>query len=334
MGLPIYRRGSAGPAYPEPVAEDLTIVMYHYVRNFARTRYPRIKGLDVAGFRRQLDHLSGRFTIVSMQDVLAAAAGVAALPAAAALLTFDDGYAEHYDVVFPILHERRLQGSFFPPVEPVVDGVMLDVNRVHFILASVDTPQLVGAAIDAEVRGAADDRLETVEAYRAAWAVANRFDDAETIYVKRMLQTALPPDVRHRIAAALFARFVSADEQAFAGELYLTRDQARVMVADGMFFGSHGRAHLWLNHADRPTQEAEIDGSLAFLADIGMPIDDGWVMCYPYGGWSDDLLGVLRQRRCAVGLTTRVATARVGSRLDGADDPLLLPRYDTNDFPQ
>lgn len=311
------------------MAQPITIVMYHYVREFSRTRYPEIKGLDVSGFRRQIDHLSANHTIVRMEDVMAAAAG-ADLPPDAALLTFDDGYAEHHDVVFAILHDLGLQGSFFPPVTPIRDAQLLDVNRVHFILASADSAAELTTAIDGEIDARrAEHGLRSPAEYRTEWAHPNRFDDADTIYVKRMLQTALPPELREEIARGLFERYVTADEAAFAAELYLSRDQAREMVANGMHFGSHGVSHRWLNRVDRDTQIEEVDGSLNFLADLGMPVDRGWAMCYPYGGWDDSLLDVVRERNCSIGVTTEVATADLT-----VDDRLTLPRYDTNDFPQ
>ncbi len=312
------------------MGQDLTIVMYHYVRDFARSWYPDIKGLDVAGFRRQLDHLTSRFQIVRMEDVIDAVRGTNELPPDAALLTFDDGYADHFDVVFPILHDRGIQGSFFPPVAPVRDGTLLDVNRVHYILASTDDPAPIAATIDEAVEASQENAdVQTVADYRAAWAHPNRFDDAETIYIKRMLQTALPVDLRESVARDLFARFVSVDEATFAAELYMTRDQARHMVRSGMYFGSHGTSHVWLNHADDATRRTEINGSLDFLAELGMPTEDSWVMCYPFGGWDAELANLLREYHCTVGLTTRVATAKIG-----VDDPLALPRFDTNDFPQ
>lgn len=61
--------------------------------------------------------------------------------------------------------------------------------------------------------------------------------------VKRLLQVALPRPVRSRIAARLFARFVSVDETAFAEELYLSLDQLRLMWRCGMEVGGHGDAH-------------------------------------------------------------------------------------------
>jgi peptidoglycan/xylan/chitin deacetylase (PgdA/CDA1 family) len=312
------------------MSTELTIVMYHYVRNFKTSRYPNIKGLEYTGFLNQIDYLSRNYTIVRMEDVVDAQRSGAKLPENAALLTFDDGYAEHYDLVFPALHDRKLQGSFFAPVEPVRDAKLLDVNRVHFVLASCDDPARLGSYIDEQVEARREQlNLDEVSAYRAKWAIANRFDDAETIYVKRMLQTALPEAFRNEIAAALFAQYVSNDEAAFASELYITRDQAKLMQSSGMYFGSHGFSHYWLNQIPRETQIHEVDSSLEFLRDIGSPVDDFWVMCYPFGGWNDGLLDVLNSRQCTLGLTTEVATADLVKHA-----PLTLPRYDTNDFPQ
>ncbi|NBN79439.1 polysaccharide deacetylase family protein [Microvirga tunisiensis] len=309
----------------------LTVVMYHYVRDFSRTRHPGIRGLDLAGFRRQLDHLQAHYTVVTVADVLAARRGERPLPATAALLTFDDAYAEHYALVFPELHARGLQGVFFAPVDPVCHGRLLDVNRVHFVLAAAPgrVDELVGL-VEAAVEDARGDfDLEPLDTYRATWAHPSRFDDAWTIYIKRMLQTALPETLRNRIAGQLFARFVSADEATFAAELYMSEAQARLMRDCGMAFGAHGASHCWLNQVPRDRQEQEIDASLAFLKRIGAPVEDHWLIAYPYGGWNEGLLDVLRARGCSLGFTVEPALADLATR-----DPLLLPRLDTNDLPQ
>jgi hypothetical protein len=96
-----------------------------------------------------------------------------------------------------------------------------------------------------------------------------------------------------------------------------------------MYFGSHGATHQWLNRVDPAKLEREIDTSLQFLSGLGMPVEDHWVMCYPFGAHDPEVVELLRARHCTVGLTTEVATAVIGEH-----DPLLLPRYDTNDFPQ
>ena len=74
----------------------LHIVMYHYVRNLAASRYPRIKGLDLDLFRRQVMFLKENFNIISCEQLLEAAAGGACFPDNSVLLTFDDGYIDFY----------------------------------------------------------------------------------------------------------------------------------------------------------------------------------------------------------------------------------------------
>lgn len=307
---------------------DLTVVMYHYVRDLKQSRYPGIKGLELSRFRSQLRYLGDNYQFVTMAEVVHSLRTGAALPERAALMTFDDGYLEHYELCFPLLADAGIQGCFFPPVAPVRDRVLLDVNRVHFILAVKDSETLA-AAIDRQVEeNRAAFHLQTVAEYRAEWAKPNRFDTAETIYVKRMLQVALPETLRNCIAQALFAQFVARDEDEFSAELYCSAEQLRDMQSAGMYVGSHGCDHVWLNAVDADKQRAEVLGSLEFLRSIGSPVDDYWAIAYPYGGWNESMLGILRETGCAAGFTTEPAVARLGDHA-----PLLLPRLDTNDMP-
>jgi Predicted xylanase/chitin deacetylase len=305
----------------------LLIVTYHYVRQLEGSAYPSIKGLTLEQFRAQLDYLCARFDPVSVPEVVHSLRTGDKLPDEAVLLTFDDGYVDHFRYVFPLLVDYGIRGAFFPPVEPVKNGKLLDVNRVHFILAACRDRIAIADSIDAEVRSESRTfDLKDPAEFRQQWAKANRFDDALTIYIKRMLQVALPQPLRERIAARLFREHVTADEESFARELYMDEKQLSAMQRGGMYIGSHGRAHVWLDSLTGNEQADEIDSSLSFLRQIGSPVDDYWVMSYPYGGWNENLLGVLRSKRCTFGVTTECRVAQLDR-----DDPLLLPRLDTND---
>ncbi|NCC37480.1 MAG: hypothetical protein EOM24_36535 [Chloroflexia bacterium] len=105
-------------------------------------------------------------------------------------------------------------------------------------------------------------------------------------------------------------------------------EHLRVMQRCGMYVGSHGDSHYWLTTIDADRKIREIENSLRFLRQIGSPVEDFWVMCYPYGAHDEELLGTLRSYNCTIGLTTEVSVADLA-----VDDPLLLPRLDTNDIP-
>ena len=50
-----------------------------------------------------------------MQELIAAVKNGKQLSHNSLLLTFDDGYKDHFEFVLPILEEFGIQGSFFPP---------------------------------------------------------------------------------------------------------------------------------------------------------------------------------------------------------------------------
>lgn len=307
---------------------SLVVVMYHYVRPLKGSRFPAIKGLSVEAFEAQLEEISRRYRYVSVGEVVHCSRTGDALPEDAILLTFDDGYRDHFEYVFPLLQERGIPGAFFPPVDPVRNGVLLDVNRIHFILAACPDPRVLGGEIDDYVEDSKTlfGLMEPRE-YRAKWAKPNRFDDAETIYVKRMLQVGLPAEVRSSLAAELFRKRVTTDEAAFARDLYMSVENVREMQREGMYVGSHGRSHRWLDSLSREEQAEEIDASVDFLREIGSPVDDYWAICYPFGAWNESLLEELKDRECALGFTTEPRVAELG-----AEQPLLIPRLDTNDL--
>lgn len=305
---------------------ELTIVMYHYVRPLEETRYPRIKGLRVTEFKAQLAYIRRHYNPVAVVEVVDHLRSGKPLPSNAILLTFDDGYLDHYTHVFPLLYEFNIHGAFFPPANPIRHGELLDVNKIHFILASVDNTQLLVEEIN---RSLSDYNLQTAEQYWAEWGKPSRFDTAEIMYVKYMLQVALPESIRAEIAARLFRKFVSLDEVAFARELYMNMDQLRMMQSCGMYIGSHGVTHRWFTSIPPSAQREEIEGSLTFLRELGSPLEDYWVMCYPYGASDESLRAILTEHGCSLGLTTEVGIADLRTA-----DPLLLPRIDTNDLPK
>jgi peptidoglycan/xylan/chitin deacetylase (PgdA/CDA1 family) len=310
-------------------AVNLTIVMYHYVRPLKLTRFPEIKGLDLVLFEEQLAYLARHYSVISMERLIDAIGGRGELPPRPVLLTFDDGYLDHYTNVFPKLAERGMQGSFFPAACATLDRKILDVNKIHFTLASnVDPDLLVDTIEDACRQGARDYGLHDLEHYRSNYRVGNFLDPENVNYVKLMLQHALPLALRQQIIDQLFRRHVSTDEEAFAGELYASVEQLRLMRKSGMHIGSHGDLHMWLGTLPRAEQEADIDRSLALLDAVGMAPAYRTV-CYPYGSYNGDTIDVVSSRGFKLALTTEVALATeiAGKRFE-------LPRLDTNHLPK
>ena len=300
--------------------------MYHYVRPIKNSRYPGIKGLEIEGFKRQLGYLSNRYTFITAEQLIAHSLGNEELPLNSCYLTFDDGFKDHIDYVMPELLSRNIQGSFFPPADAIVKREMLDVHAVHFILASTSDYHALVVELNGAYReyGGTTSNLESLQ---NTWCIASRYDSAEIMYVKHMLQHALPLNIRSQIVAKLFKKYVGRTQSDFAEELYISTSDTKTLIENGMYVGSHGCRHLWLNKESKSSQILEIDLSLQFLKKVGAPTKD-WIMCYPYGAYNSDTISLLKEKKCSFALTTKPGIANLkGSHFE-------LPRKDTNVFPQ
>lgn len=311
------------------MSQSVTIVMYHYVRDLDRTRFPRLKALSLERFIRQLDHLTSAYTLISARQLIDAMHDPSRqLPERSALLTFDDGYSDHFLSVFPQLDRRGIPACFFPPVTAIVEHQVLDVNKIQFVLAAFpDAAALLKETLQMLEEHRSSFDLAPSHHYQKASNEVHRYDDAQVITFKRLLQRELPEPVRKSITHRLFEKYVTRDEAAFAHELYMTPDQMACMVRHGMHFGSHGCSHAWMDRLSPEEQAAEIDRSIDFLGLIGQ--DNACLtMCYPYGSFNASLVELLKARNFKAGFTVEPRVAFLNS-----DDPLLLPRLDTNDLP-
>lgn len=308
--------------------------MYHYVRDLKNSRYPEIKGCDVRLFKEQIGFLKKHYNFVTVEQVMDAYYNNGKLPEKAVLLTFDDAYRDHFEYAFPVLEHEHIQGAFYPPVKAVTEHTVLDVNKIHFILAS--TPSSKFEMLLNEIKLQLDNyreeyHLQSYEYYFNKLAVDERFDPKEIIFVKRLLQVELEEGLRKKIADNLFVKVVGIDESAFSRELYMSIDQIKCMVDCGMHIGSHGYDHYWLSSLSKEKQEFEIAKSIEFIDMVGGD-PQNWTICYPYGDYNADTIALLKQHGCKMGLTTDDAIANLSEK--ESDSIFKLPRLDTNDLPK
>lgn len=315
--------------------KNLTVVMYHFVRDLKHSRFPRIKGITPTMFHEQVLYFKKHYNFVTAEQLIDAYYNdnTASLPAHPVLLTFDDAYIDQFTNVFPILMKEHVQGCFYAPVKSITEHSVLDPNKIHFILAATPDdkiPQLIDE-IHLQLDAYKDEyNLSDFDYYYNKLAQANRLDTKEVIFIKRLLQVELEESLRKKIINCIFQKVLDTDEATFSRELYMNIDQMRCMVQCGMHVGSHGFDHYWLNSLNKEKQTFEIESSLKYLKECGVDMNN-WTMCYPYGAYNQDTIDVLKGHNCKFGLTTRVDTVDM-SKVQG-DNIFKLPRFDTIDFP-
>ena len=308
--------------------DRLTVVMYHFVQPAGAGPMPGLAHLDIGAFREQLAYIRRHYSLVSPAEVMQSIVDHALLPPRPALLTFDDGYRCHHRDVVPLLEGESIPALFFPVAASTLDRCVLDVNKIQCILAATRDASALVATVERAIDSAyGDTDVPPLDQLRARYWTRSRWDPEPVVYVKRLLQHALPDSVRRPLVDDLFAKRVTADERSFADELYMTVDELQQLRASGMTVGAHGDRHLRLSTLSGEEQAREIDGALRVLDAVGAP-RDRFAYCYASGDHDERSVALLRARGCVVAFTTRPDLARVTPA-----NALALPRLDTNDLP-
>jgi peptidoglycan/xylan/chitin deacetylase (PgdA/CDA1 family) len=301
--------------------------MYHYVRDTNASPFPGIHALGVADFERQLHCLAEAGDSVSCDDLLACLNDGRPLVRPGVVLTFDDGFVDHYEAVFPRLRARGWRGVFFLAGATLGDRPrVLNVHKTHFLIARLG-PDRFAEAVRAHATQAVADGgggaglARTTDVYRYDGAAGSGD-------VKHLLNYELPIETADRVLEDLFAEHLG-DEVAFARSLYLSRDMIREMAAGGMTFGYHTASHRVLSRLDIEAQQRELDEGVALVR--GLTGQDAVPFCFPYGHahtFTSDTTRLLSTLGYACAFTTERRLAR-----PQRDDRFLIPRYDTRDLP-
>jgi len=301
-----------------------TIVFYHYVRDVERTAFPGIKALSVDGFRAQLDWLQARYDVIDGATFSDAVLAGRRFNRPTALLTFDDGFVDHYDQVFPLLRERGLGGIFFLSGATLgPEPRLLNVHRTHFLLSSLGADRFAAAA-------AAALHAEGVATGAAAGRGGiYRYDEAADVRIKRVLNYEAPYPVVERVLSTLFEQHLGSSTT-FARSLYLSAAQVREMASSGMTFGFHTETHPVLARLGRAEQHAELRRGVSLIREL--TAQQHVSLCYPYGfphTYDAHTLELLAECGYSMAFNTVRRDARIG------DDPRYeLPRFDTRDVPR
>ena len=302
------------------------VVMYHYVRDVTQTRFPTIKALSPIDFKRQLDWLSKTYRIISYSDLQDVINGSRSLATDEALLTFDDGLRDHFDIVFPILQKRGLPGLFFVGGATLEDEPkVLNVHKTHFLLATLGVDRFVTALnTNTKTKNLLVSKSEGLRWKRGVY----RYDAINEQEVKHILNYEAPITDTDKLLKDLFSIYIG-DEASFAKELYLNRDQIKQMSNTGMTFGFHTQRHRVLSRLSLDEQRAELSDGVKLIQQLTN--QQAVPFCFPYGHvhtYNNDTLEVLGEIGYAAAFNTIRRLA-----IPGKDTVFEIPRFDTRDLP-
>jgi peptidoglycan/xylan/chitin deacetylase (PgdA/CDA1 family) len=300
----------------------LHVVMYHYIRDFPNSPFPRIKGMLTGDFHKQLATFTNLYEMATLESALDFLGGKYTSSRDLCLLTFDDGLKEHFSDVTTMLVDSRVQGIFFPITWCLNEQRVAPVHMNHFLMASLDFDLYRSAFLE---------RLSDTAVYAVDPAVAQRtyrWDTPEVASFKYLFNFLVDADTRDEIVKSIFDESFS-DEKAFSRTLYITWEEARAMQDAGMVIGGHSHKHKPLSTLPDAALESDLTTTMNLLEQHLRP-QPLWPFSYPYGkkdSFTDYAVAQLKSLgfSCAfsteVGSNPRTADHYCIKRLDCKDAP-------------
>lgn len=276
----------------------LSIFIFHRVLERADALLPGEP--DAERFERIVGFIARHFRVLPLAEAAALLAG-GRLPAAAACITFDDGYANNLTVAAPILRRHGATATFFI-ASGFIDGGRMWNDSVIEAVRRAPAGELDARDLGLGVY-AIDGDASRVAAYGDMLRRLKHLDFAE--------RTERSDELARR--AALPQR----------SDLMLTRRQLVELRDLGMDIGAHTVNHPILSRIDAAAAAAEIgDGRDALAGWLGeAPAAFAYPNGVPGADYGERDVALVRRAgfRCAV------STARGAAGRDG--DPFQLPRY-------
>jgi peptidoglycan/xylan/chitin deacetylase (PgdA/CDA1 family) len=299
------------------------IVVYHYVRT-RRTDLPNFPFLHVKDFKDQLNYFNQNFHLIDYRDFFSD--NVVLDTSEKVLLTFDDGFKDHYTAVLPILSELGVKGLFFLNSLQYQQNRLLDVHRIHFLLGKIGSLRF-GHALQKKIGHIFNTKGDD---FSSAGRYAHQNTDARAKQIKFLLNYQTEAGAREYLLKGLMERHFG-DETAMAAELYLNKTEIVELHRLGHAIGAHSHSHYVLSNETEATQRNEIESNKTYLENLlKKPIN---LFCYPYGGrgtYNDTTIRLVKVAgfKYAFSMNHEDLSPEWQS-----DQSMTLPRFDCNCFP-
>jgi len=280
------------------------IVMYHSVMD-----EPQRQGCTLgeiihssAVFRRQMEMIAQEYAPVTLNEVVLFMKGEKELPAGAVVVTFDDGYADNYEVAVPILDRVGVPATFDVTVDCIETAKLPWPGRLRYAFFKTTA-------------------LSWNETDKTIWTLRD-MEERDRAFLRAC-------DLCAQLAGESLEQFVRKTEGELRigppesmERLMMTWNQLRALVQKGYVVGSHTMTHPNMAYIGGDEARTELAQSKCRLEEaLKTPILHFSYPCpalWPH--WSERTVEISKE----VGYETAVTTE--GGMVRKKDNPLCLRR--------
>jgi peptidoglycan/xylan/chitin deacetylase (PgdA/CDA1 family) len=234
----------------------LSILIYHRVLPQRDPLFPQ--EVDAAEFARQMALVSAMFKVLPLEEGISRLRQ-GTLPAGAAAITFDDGYADNAEIALPILRQAGITATFFIASGFLDGGRMWNDTIIEFVR------RFPGTILDLRQLGLGEYPVSSHLERRAA--------------IQKLISSLkyLPPAERSRTVDDV----VKSTDVGLPDNLMMRSDQVRQLHAAGMGIGAHTVTHPILAATQLAQARKEMaEGKRQLQEIIDAPVN---LFAYPNG---------------------------------------------------
>jgi peptidoglycan/xylan/chitin deacetylase (PgdA/CDA1 family) len=265
--------------------KDVIGLYYHVVSDESLDHMRLYPYKSAAQFENDIAFVHRR--AVSYAQVAEHRLGQNSLPPNSVMITFDDGFAECYDVVRPILLRMGVDATFFVSTDFVDEKVPFFECALSLCVTAIERMTFVQAETMVAAAGISSDslRLSLTRQARAPsrlhkWTALANLPPEKQLLLTWVLGFSADDGAEIEKACNLLC----VDPLAYSSRrpIFMSSTQVRQLVSDGFTVGAHGLNHRHLEGCSATEIEYEIVASCAKIRDItGQPRVP---FAFPYGG--------------------------------------------------
>lgn len=285
----VFYSGLAFLSYRWFTRNKVIILAYHSVGNVPVNFIHSPNRISLPNFEKQIEYLLKRYHFCTLEKFVEYAHSGIRLPEHLVIVTFDDGYKDHYSSVYPILRRHRIPATFFLPTEYMEGKKIKWEDELTFLAKTSNARKGI-----IKVNGKKAYRWRNVQGRDRA---INRM----VIEISRLDQSK-----RKKLLNRILGQLRIRTEGSFPSDIMLSWDEIKEMSkADGISFGCHTVSHINVSSLtpDEVRQEV-VESRIRIEKSIGRKIK---FFSYPYGKSRD-----LNQQTKAIlkraGITCAVST--------------------------
>jgi len=221
---------------------------YHRIGDEEKSVFdPNVFSCTQEQFEQHIQFYNTEFTVISVEQLIEFYHQNKLIDKKYALITFDDGYIDNYEIAFPILKKHQTPAAFYIATNYLDNPHIPWWDEIAWIIRHSNTLEIQLSNWTESIDISKGTTIEKVRAVlKKIKQDKNRTMKEKITELEGVCSAKMPDDIKQ-------------------SQLFVNWQQIKEMSDNGMHIGSHTMSHNILSHLDEAQQKQEIESSKSKL---------------------------------------------------------------------